>query len=357
LLGFDDSVLRRVSGKLVATMSLTERRRRLLDTGRWRALGPFVERWYAEPLCDADGYTRLEIEQVARRCGVRLPVALTEWYELVGKRLRDVQDSPTLLDEISIEHDEICIWSENQGVWSIVTRVDAGDDPLCRVDDKSFASPDAPLSQTLFGMLVSETIVGAWAGTRVGTLGELRASVRGGYQEDFNAETLECLASAYEQLDVTRNPFFDNKYRGDDTTVIRSQEVAIEWITATDEAFAALDDTLGLMPEGGEHEVVVAFEPGAVTPAQPLTHQLPAMATFSSLLAGVGHVTIAVMGGHGRGPRFHIRTAHPGRVLERLLAALPAELLSQLTVATRPVAISVFEVLYPEGKTTFVLPV
>lgn len=58
----------------------------------------------------------------------------------------------------------------------------------------------------------------------------------------------------------------------------------------------------------------------------------------------------------GDSPRFHIRTKQPHRVLERILTMLPADLQPQLTVATRPVAISVFEVLYPEGKTTFVLP-
>lgn len=337
-------------------MGLTERRRQLLDTDRWRALGPFVERWYAQPLSDGDGHTPLEIEQVARRLGARLPAALTEWYELVGRRLGDVHDSPTLLDEISLEDGCMRVWSENQGVWSIVTQVDAGDDPLCRVDDKSFVSPDAPLSQTLFGMLVSDTLVGAWASTRIGALGELRATVRGGYDEDFNIERVQRLASAYAELDYARNPFFDNKYRGDDTTIVRIQEVAIEWITATDEAFAALDYVLGLMPEGGEHEVVAAFDAGAVTQQLRLMKQLPNIEMFNSLLAGVGHVGMAVMGGQVEVLRFHIRTKQPRRVLELILAAVPTDLLPHLTVATRPVAISVFEVLYPRGKATFVLP-
>jgi len=57
------------------------------------------------------------------------------------------------------------VWNENQGVWSIIAPVDAGDDPVC---------PNKPLSQTLFGMLVSDTIAGAGSGSRIGTLGELR---------------------------------------------------------------------------------------------------------------------------------------------------------------------------------------
>ena len=79
--------------------------------------------------------------------------------------------------------------------------------------------------------------------------------------------------------------------------------------------------------------------------------QFPDMELFSRPLAGIGHV--GMVGGDS--PRFHIRTKDPHRVLERVLSALPADLLPRLTVATRPVAVSVFAVLYPEGKTTFVL--
>ncbi len=341
-------------------MGLTDRRRQLLDTDRWRALGAFIERWYAQPLSDADGHTPLEIEQVARRLGARLPDALTEWYELVGRRVRDVQDSPTLLDELTIEGGSVRVWTENQGVWSIHSPVDAGDDPVCRVDGDFSTSPDEPLSQVLFGMLVSDTLVGDWAGAGIGSLGELQSTVRGGYCDDFTDEQVQRLHAAYATLGFTLNPFFDEAYLGDDATVIRfHNNVAVEWMTATDEAFAALDGVFGLAPEGGEYEVVVAFDSLSAAQLRYLTGtdessmQLPDIELVSRPLAGIGHVGMAV---GGDSPRFHIRTKQPHRVLERILAMLPADLQPQLTVATRPVAISVFEVLYPEGKTTFVLP-
>jgi len=66
------------------------------------------------------------------------------------------------------------VWNENQGVWSIIAPVDAGDDPVCHVSGDFTSSPNKPLSQTLFGMLVSDTIAGAGSGSRIGTLGELR---------------------------------------------------------------------------------------------------------------------------------------------------------------------------------------
>jgi hypothetical protein len=338
-------------------MALTDRRRQLLDTDHWRALGTFIERWYAQPLSDSDGHTPIEIEQVARRLGVPLPAALAEWYELVGRRLRNVQDSPTLLGELTIEDGSVCVWTENQGVWSIHAPIDAGDDPVCRLGGDFSASPNEPLSHVLFGMLVSDTMVGDWSGTGIGSLGELRSTVRGGYCDDFSDEQVQRLRAAYKPLNFTLNPFFDEAYLGDDATVIRfHNNVAVEWMTATDEAFAALDGVFGLAPEGGEHEVVAAFDAEAVTQRRHLVMQLPNIETFKGLLAGVGHVGMAVMGGQVEVLRFHIRSKQPRRVLELILAAVPADLLPHLTVATRPVAISVFEVLYPEGKTRFVLP-
>ena len=92
---------------------------------------------------------------------------------------------------------------------------------------------------------------------------------------------------------------------------------------------------------------------GVIHSDEELTLQLPDIGLFERSLAGLGHVGVAV---GGNSPRFHIRTREPKRVLERILAALPSDLLPKLTVATRPVAISVFAVLFPEGQTTFGLP-
>lgn len=227
----------------------------MLDTDRWSALGAFLERWYAQPLSDLDGHTPLELEEVARRLGVRLPSALAEWYELVGRRLRDVQDSSALLGELSLEDASVRVWTENQGVWSIHAPVEAGDDPVCRVDGDSSTSINEPLSHVLLGMLVSDTLVGSWSGGGTGALGALRSTVRGGFIDDFTDAQVQRLRAAYTPLGVTLNPFYDEAYLGDDATVIRfDHNVAVEWMTATDDAFAALDAVFGLAPDGGEQE-------------------------------------------------------------------------------------------------------
>lgn len=166
-----------------------------------------------------------------------IPRALVEWFELVGRRLRAVQDSPLRLDELTIEGGVMRVWIENQGVWSIVAPVEAGDDPLCRADGEPTSSPDAPLSRTLLGMVVSDTLAGV--GRRVGPLGELGATVQGGCCDEFSNKQLQRLRSTFQPLSYSLNPFFEEPYRGDDATVVRIQEVALEWMTATNPAFAA----------------------------------------------------------------------------------------------------------------------
>jgi len=327
----------------------------LLATDRWRPLGDFVERWYARPIGDDDGHSSLEVERAVGRVGATLPIALTEWFELLGRRLRAVQDVPPRLEQLAIVDGRITVWHENQGVWTIVAPADVGDDPICRVIDDTFASPDAPLSRTLLGMLVSDTLIGAWAGTHVGPLGELRATVRGGYIESFTDDQVARLRSTYAALPFPVNPFFPDPYRGDEATVIRIADVAIEWMTATHEAFVALDALLELRPASGEHEVVIAFDGLSDAQQRYLTreHRLPNIDIFGSALDGIGHLGMAV---GGDSPRFHIRTTEPHRVRDLALAALPDDLRPHVVIAARPVAVSVFDVLYPEGRAAYVLP-
>ena len=84
-------------------MALSARRRQLLESERWRALGAFVERWYLRPLSDGDGNTAHELAHAVARLARPLPGALAEWYELIGRRLRPGQDTPRLLAELSVE--------------------------------------------------------------------------------------------------------------------------------------------------------------------------------------------------------------------------------------------------------------
>ncbi|MBP6840256.1 MAG: hypothetical protein KA190_23355 [Kofleriaceae bacterium] len=338
-------------------MALSPRQRQLLEGDRWRALGSFITRWYAQPLASADGDSATDVALAEARLGRRLPEALAEWYELVGRRLRPCQDSPRLLAELSVTDGALSVWTENQGVWQVTCPL-GGDDPRCDVDDDTYIRPDAPLSATLLGMLVSDTLVGAWAGHGVGPLGELAAAVRGGYLEEFSDAQVEALLAAYPPLPHPRNPYFSEPYRGADDTVVRIQEVAIEWMTASPAGYAALDRVLALTPEDGDHEVVARLVGLSPTQLAALSApgdgaiQIPDFVPIQRMIGAAGHVGMAV---GGASPRIHVRTKTPAGVLAALLAGLPADLLPHLTVATRPVAVTEFEVLYPPGRPRFVL--
>lgn len=319
-------------------------------------LATFVERWYDEPLADGDGCSRDEIAGVAARLGCEIPAVLADWYARVGTRLRSVQDSPRQLRDLTVEARDMRVWTENQGVWSILARLDGSDDPMCRLDDDHVGWPPTPLSASLFGMLVSDTLVGAWAGQRMGPLGRLGRLVQGGALEDFTDDTLGELRVAYGELAIVRNPFFPEAYRGDDETIIRIQDVGIEWMTASDAAFARLDALLGLT-HADEHEVVVAFEHLSRSELTRLVRSesngLVDVSHYQRVIGAVGHLGMAVA---GTAPRFHIRTRDPHRILELVLDEVPAELHHRVTIAMRPAAISVFEVLFPAGRTSYVLP-
>ncbi len=331
------------------------RRQSLLASLRWRAFAAFAEGWFDLPISDDDGHTTAELADSEQRLGQPLPAALAEWFELVGRRLRAVQDSPRLLAQLAVVDGKTPIWIENQGVWTICAALNGDADPLCTIDDADYASPNAPLSQTLLGMLVSDTLVGAWGGRRQGPLGLLGASVRGGYLDDCSDEQLQQLRSAYPALRGPGNPFYDEPVRGDATTIMRISATGLEWMTATDDAFAAFGQMFELAPPGGEHELVVAFEglPPSLVERLTVEHGVPDASLIEPALGDVGRIHTMV---GGRQQRFHIKTMDPQQATVLILAALPADFLPYVVIATHPIAISYYEVLYPAGRAAFVLP-
>lgn len=223
-------------------MSLSQRQRALLAQPRWSWLGGFVGTWYADPLAAADGCGPDELAAAARRLGRPLPAELAEWFELVGHRLEDVQDSPARPDRILLDDDGICVWVENQGVWAIV----ADPDGVCRSSEvEHFATEPVSVSEAVRGMVLSDTLVGAWPGLGRGPLGRLAGSVRGDAVEDVSADTLVAVRAAYPRLPVAPNPYFAAvPLHGDEGTVLRGDletGLGLMWMTATEAARERLE--------------------------------------------------------------------------------------------------------------------
>lgn len=225
----------------------SSRQNALLSTPRWSWLGDVLDRWYSTELCAEQGLSPAEIDTVERESGLTLPTAMREWFELVGHRLEAVQDSPARPGHLFEERDQVVIWAENQGCWFAVCP-QRGDDPLAAFADSDLDA--APVSTLLQAMTLSDTVIGAWSGDRRGPLGTLAPSVRGGLIEDFTEAELSACARAYPPLAVPGNPFAPSNPRGDAETVLRGEPngVWVEWMTATDDAFARLEQVVDLVP-------------------------------------------------------------------------------------------------------------
>lgn len=328
----------------------SERQRILLERPRWAWLGDVVDRWYAAPLTAADGSPREEVDAAAARLGATLPEALAEWFELVGRRLQPVQDYPATPADLAVVDGAPVVWTENQGVWQILCPPGAGDDPVCRVVDGELNLADAPFSRVVRGMVLSDTLVGAWAGVGEGPLGQLHDQIVGGLIEDPTDTEIERVATAYEETSIPANPSWSTSVRGDGATVIRDEfadGMGIEWMCAGEAALARFSSVVDLEPLDGEQQVDLTVEAASPDEVAPLLRPggVVDLDRFVTAVGDAGGVTSAGV----RGSRLvvEVRTTDPSAVSARLLSALPRSLHDRAVVTTRSTRIARPRVIHP----------
>lgn len=330
-------------------MDLAPTQRDLLATERWAWLGAHLQRWYAAPLSAGDGEAPEAITAAERRVGVAFPEALVEWFLLVGRRLRAVQDAPLALDAVAAEEGGLAFWQENQGVWTLAA-TPAGD---TAIDDASFAWAEPPLVAALAGMLASDLIVGAWSGRGHGPLGRLADGVVGGVIADGEP----ALVAGYPDLGLSANPFFSVGVRGDAATLLRCDPaggMGLEWAAATPDAVAALDRVVPLDPPGGVHVVAVAFEGldpdllGLVTDARGIP-DAARVAPWLGAAAGLSTARASRPTPTTPGSAvFEYETTEPDALVARLASGIEGPLRAHLTVARRPERVGTFTRVFPD---------
>jgi hypothetical protein len=91
------------------------------------------------------------------------------------------------------------VWTENQGAWSILVPL-GEDDPFVELDDSNHGFSGGRTSAVLRGMLMSDTLVGAWGRGGCGALGALAPHVVGGNDENMPDGVAEKLVELYSEL-------------------------------------------------------------------------------------------------------------------------------------------------------------
>lgn len=137
---------------------------------RWSLLTEFVAEWHT-PLQEGDGYSAAELDAAEQRLGLKLPLALREWYGLAGKR-EDIVATCNFLaspDELEImdENNLLVFYCENQQVveWSVQEADLALADPPVWLDNSGLHSTrqepvreNDTLSEFALQMVVLETL-------------------------------------------------------------------------------------------------------------------------------------------------------------------------------------------------------
>jgi hypothetical protein len=222
---------------------------------RWqRSLG-FARKWRGRPLGARDGLPMARIREREDQLGFRLPAALRQWYSLVGGALREVQDTPVKLDDLSLEGGLVAFFVENQGCfhWAVLEDHLGEDDPPVHGGYELRAPGRVAdhLSEVLFAKVLSETTLSetTLAGeVRCSTIGRLRRGVRGGYFEGEGFAD-DVVADRYPRLPVVSTGFPDESVlHGDADTIVQVEGSGYAWAVArTAEAWAVLEG-LGFGP-------------------------------------------------------------------------------------------------------------
>src|SRR4051812_5998996 len=106
--------------------------------GRWRLASDFIEHWI-RPMNESDRVSPRRLDAAEDRLGLRLPVALREWYERLGRRgeVWSVQDTLLPPEELRVRGGLLVFSVENQAVWYIGVGMGdlATDDPPVTIDE------------------------------------------------------------------------------------------------------------------------------------------------------------------------------------------------------------------------------
>jgi hypothetical protein len=156
---------------MMSSVEITAWMRAALDdrAEAWRFLTQFAAEWRT-PLGAGDGYESSALDEAEERLGVRLPAALREVYELLGRRddlLRN-QDRLQRPEELYLSQGALVYQTENQGAakWGILLEDITAEDPpavyrlsLADASAERWEPWTARLSVAVTDLVMSETVL------------------------------------------------------------------------------------------------------------------------------------------------------------------------------------------------------
>jgi hypothetical protein len=119
---------------------------------RWHLASQFLQHWI-RPLTAEDRVSPRRLDATDSRLGLRLPVALREWYLRLGCSgdVWSVQDTFLTPEGLRVQDDLLVVYVENQTVWYMGVRLDDldSDDPPVAIDEEGLGEGTRTLSPSI----------------------------------------------------------------------------------------------------------------------------------------------------------------------------------------------------------------
>ena len=89
------------------------------ENERWQFLIDFIDGYFERPIDENSGNTTNEIEEMEAKLEINLPLAVKEWFLLVGRRadITSAFDQNTLLTNLSLQNNFLSLYWESQMLW------------------------------------------------------------------------------------------------------------------------------------------------------------------------------------------------------------------------------------------------
>lgn len=219
----------------------SDRQVQLLTSPRWSWLDEFTTHWCAAPIAAADASPSHEIDEAQRRVDGTFPTSLTQWFEIVGRRLDGGwADFPARCDEISRGAGPVVkVWTEMIDCWSVLTPLTGGDaDAILDDPDGKQMVLGTQLPRIVHSLTVFGTVGCGSDGETLGPLGMLSRLITGGTIDAPEDE--HSILDAYPVLPIAPHLVWEVDVRGTTDTLLFFSGDVWRWIVRSSSSFDRL---------------------------------------------------------------------------------------------------------------------